>query len=241
MSIAFQGACSRTALVVLAGAMLAGCAAKPFGAEQEETPEPVVVQSERQSQNDAEAVTPPMATVQTQPNSTVAELQNLIQNRQVNEMRTAYNGTYGASLLFQPDTLTYFVALFQQKDFWRVVKTDNRAQAETVFRRFSDETLSLAEEELRGVRLQAEYAHTERQLEKRAAELTTLQNDVQTQQQQESVVAARRHQAKAQAEQLAQQQQEARKQLQELQRQIRKLEQQQEALGQGSKKALPPK
>src|SRR5690606_30581489 len=140
-------------------------------------PEPVVVQSELESQSGAEAVTPPVAAVQTQVNSTISELQTLIQNREVNEMRTVYNGTYGASLLFQPEKLTYFVALFQQKDFWRVVKTDKRDQAEQLYRRFAEETQSLAQEELRGVRLQAEYAQTERQLDERAAELTALRND----------------------------------------------------------------
>ena len=208
-----------------------------------------MVQSERDPQADAEIVVPPAASVQTAPNSTVGELQALIQSRQVNEMRTSYNGTYGASLLFQPETLTYFVALFQQQDFWRVVKTDQHAQAEQTYRRFSDETRELAQEELRGVRLQAEYAFTERQLGERAAELTTLQNDLQSQQQQESVVAARRQQAKAQAELLAQQQSEARKQLQALQRQIKTIEEQQAALGQDRKsgssrsqnRALPPK
>ena len=250
MSIVFQRSISRMALTMLASAIASGCASAQVRSEaQAEAPEPTVVRSERDARADAEAVTPPMASVQTQPNSTVGELQALIQNRQVDEMRTSYNGTYGASLLFQPETLTYFVALFQQKDFWRVVKTDQHAQAEQLYRRFSDETRALAEEELRGVRLQAEYAYTERQLGQRAAELATLQNDLQTQQRQESVVAARRQQAKAQAEQLAQQQREARQQLQALQRQIRSIEEQQAALGQsrqakpaqGGKKTLPPK
>ncbi|EEH27556.1 conserved hypothetical protein [Burkholderia pseudomallei Pakistan 9] len=44
-------------------------------------------------------------------------------------MRTTYNGSYGASLLLNIQEGTYFVALFQQKAFWRVIRTASEARA----------------------------------------------------------------------------------------------------------------
>ncbi|MBN3857489.1 DUF2968 domain-containing protein, partial [Paraburkholderia sp. Ac-20340] len=41
----------------------------------------------------------------------VAELQQMIRGSELNELRTTYNGTYGASLLFYGKEMTYYVAL----------------------------------------------------------------------------------------------------------------------------------
>ena len=69
--------------------------------------------------------------------NTVDELKQLMDSRQLTELRTTYNGNYGASLLFNANTLTYYVALFQEKNFWRVIKTDAVDNAERVYRTFS--------------------------------------------------------------------------------------------------------
>lgn len=53
--------------------------------------------------------------------STVLELQRRMQAHELSELRTTYNGAYGASLLFAQSDLTYYVTLFQQKDLWRVI------------------------------------------------------------------------------------------------------------------------
>ncbi|WP_176055746.1 DUF2968 domain-containing protein, partial [Paraburkholderia caribensis] len=76
--------------------------------------------------------------------STIDELQQQIQSHALTEMRTAYRGSFGASLLFNISAGTYYVALFQQKAFWRVIKTSNEARAEAVFRDFSKQAESLA-------------------------------------------------------------------------------------------------
>ena len=131
-------------------------------------------------------MTPPPPAPAARPASTVAELQSLIQNRQVSELRTTYNGTYGASLLFKPDDLTYYVALFQQKDFWRVVKTQSDKQAEATYRAFASQSMELAEVDIQRIRLQAEYAHNEKLLASRNAQLSTLQADNTLRMQQES-------------------------------------------------------
>ncbi|MBO9356685.1 DUF2968 domain-containing protein [Bordetella petrii] len=206
---------------VLSG--LAGCASA-----QSEASRPPVQQVEDRQAGDT-PVTPPAAAAP-KANSTVAELQALIQNRQVSELRTTYNGTYGASLLFKPDDLTYYAALFQQKDFWRVVQTKSDQQAESTYRAFARQSADLAEVDIKRIKLQAEYAHSERLLAERSSELATLQADQSLRQQQEQQVAARQEQARVQAAALSQQQQQLRKELTAMQRQIDALQAQQAEL-----------
>jgi len=165
------------------------------------------------------------------PSSTVAELQQLIRSKGVSELRTSYNGNYGASLLFKRDTLTYYTALFQNQNFWRVVKTQDHQQAERLYRQFVAETNELAEVDLKRIRLEANYASTEKQLNQRADELSVLRNDLEVQRQQQALVTAQQAAAKREAEQIAQQEKDAREQLRDLQNQIRALEAQRTALG----------
>ena len=154
-------------------------------------------------------------------------MQGLIQNRQVSELRTAYNGTYGASLLFKPDDLTYYVALFQQKDFWRVLKTVSEKQAEATYRAFTTQSADLAEVDIKRIKLQAEYANAEKLLASRSAQLSTLQADRTLRMQQEEQVAARQEQSRQETTALADQQKDVRQQLRDLQRQIDSLQAQQ--------------
>lgn len=163
-------------------------------------------------------------------NSTIAELQGLIQGRGLNELRTTYNGNYGASLLFKADDLVYYVAMFQQKNFWRVVKTTSEPQAEQVYKSFVEQTGQLAEVDIRRIKLDAERASTEKLIAVNESRLNTLQNDLTVQRQQEQQVAARQEQARQEAAALANDRQSAREQLTALQRQIRMLEEQQAKL-----------
>ncbi|MDX3907747.1 MAG: DUF2968 domain-containing protein [Pigmentiphaga sp.] len=163
-------------------------------------------------------------------NSTMAELQQLIQNRALNELRTTYNGNYGASLLFKADDLTYYVALFQQKNFWRVLKTTSESQAEQTYKAFVEQTVQLADVDIRRIKLDAERAVTEKLISANETRLTALQNDLTMQRQQEQQVQARQEQARQEAAALANERQAAREQLNALQRQIRMLEEQQAKL-----------
>ncbi|WP_353149129.1 DUF2968 domain-containing protein [Pollutimonas bauzanensis] len=218
---------TRILFLTVASIGMAGCAIT-------KAPEtrPTVMQVEKEADGDATPVTPPVAAPAAPaiPGSTVAEVQQLIHTRQVSELRTSYNGNYGASLLFNRDTLTYYVALFQQKQFWRAVKTQDHARAERTYQEFIAETAKLAEVDLRRIRLEADYAHTEKQLAEQTDELRVLQNDVQTQRQQESLIRAQQATARQDAEQLQAQQKEAREQLRALQNQIKTLQAQQSAL-----------
>jgi|SRR5690606_30854477 len=219
----------RAARLAVLGTALSGLAACA-SAQQPEAARPPVQQVESRQAGDT-PVTPPAPAAK--PNSTIAELQALIQNRQVSELRTTYNGTYGASLLFKPDDLTYYAALFQQKDFWRVVQTKSDKQAEATYRAFAEQSAELAEVDIRRIKLQAEYAHSERLLAERSNKLATLQADQSLRRQQEQQVAARQEQARQQAAALAQQQQQMRAELQSMQRQIDALQAQQAELERG--------
>lgn len=224
MNVQFIRAATRMALLGTALSGLAACASA-----QSEAPRPTVKQIEDKPAA-ATPVTPPPAAApaaSARPSSTVAELQGLIQNRQVSELRTAYNGSYGASLLFKPDDLTYYVALFQQKDFWRVLKTVSDKQAETTYRAFAAQSADLAEVDIKRIKLQAEYAHAEKLLASRNAQLSTLQADRTLRMQQEEQVAARQEQSRQEATALADQQKDVRQQLRDLQRQIDSLQAQQ--------------
>ena len=227
MNVQFIRAATRMALL---GTVLSGLAA--CASAQPEAPRPTVKQVE-DTPAPATPVTPPAAApaVAARPASTVAELQGLIQARQVSELRTAYNGTYGASLLFKPDDLTYYVALFQQKDFWRVVKTKSDKQAEATYRAFVAQSAELAEVDIKRIKMQAEYAHAEKLLASRSAELSTLQADRAVRLQQEEQVAVRQEQSRQEATALADQQKDVRQQLRDLQRQIDALQAQQAQVG----------
>ena len=89
-------------------------------------------------------------------NSTIGELQQLMQGQGISELRTTYNGNYGSSLLFKSDNRTYYVALFQQKNFWRVVKTTSEVQAEQTYKSFVGQTEKLAEVDIRRIKLEAD-------------------------------------------------------------------------------------
>jgi Protein of unknown function (DUF2968) len=160
-------------------------------------------------------------------NSTISELQQLMQTQGVSELRTTYNGNYGASLLFKSDNRTYYVALFQQKNFWRVVKTTSDVQAEQIYKSFVGQTEKLAAIDIRRIQLEAEKQYTEDQIASQETRLSALQNDLVVQQQQEQNVNTQQEQARQQAQILSSKQQAARSELRALQSRIRTLESQQ--------------
>lgn len=214
----------RVGIAVLLSGMSAGVAAQGIMSSGS-TVRPVVTQGAPVSQG-----APTQPDNSPAANSTIAELQGLIHARGLNELRTTYNGNYGASLLFRAEDLVYYVAMFQQKNFWRVVKTTSEQQAEQLYRNFVDQTVQLADVDIRRIKLDAERASTEKLISVNESRLTALQNDLSVQRQQEQQVAARQDQARAEAAALANDRQQAREQLTTLQRQIRALEEQQAKL-----------
>ncbi|TAM00422.1 MAG: DUF2968 domain-containing protein [Paraburkholderia sp.] len=156
----------------------------------------------------------------------VAELQKMISGSQLIRLRTTYNGEYGASLLFYGKEMTYYVALFQNKTFWRVIKTSDETRAEAIYRDFAAKTQQLAEVEIRGIRLEAQKAFTDRMIALTQGHVSRLQADLAVARQQQALVADQQKQSREQATALQAQKTAAQDQLRSVQRQVRELQRQ---------------
>ncbi|KWN11075.1 DUF2968 domain-containing protein [Burkholderia ubonensis] len=172
---------------------------------------------------DAQAQAPIQAGDTTGP-STVDELQRQIQAHTLTEMRTNYNGSYGASLLFNVKDGAYFVALFQQKAFWRVIKTYNEVRAEAIYRDFSRQAEHLAVNELRAAKLEAQKAQTDRQIEVTQERAKRLQADLSIAREQQAAVTDRQKTVRSETAALQAQQAELQAQLRALKQQVRSLQ-----------------
>ena len=140
------------------------------------------------ARSDREAAAEPAARTAPVVRNTVDELKQLMDARQLTELRTTYNGNYGASLLFNANTLTYYVALFQEKNFWRVIKTDAVDNAERVYRTFAQQSEQLAQVYIDTTRLEAGKRYTERLVAYNEERLRTLQQEMEQQQAQQQAV-----------------------------------------------------
>jgi hypothetical protein len=180
-----------------------------------------------QTQTQSSALTPEEAKQSAAGN--VAELQQMIKSSDLSELRTTYNGSYGASLLFHGKEMTYYVALFQQKNFWRVIKTQDAARAEMIYRDFARQTVQLSDVEIRRTRLEAQKAFTERMIALSQGRANRLQADLDVAREQQTIVANQQQQTRAEAVTLAQQKTVAQEQLRAAQRQVRELQRQLES------------
>lgn len=156
----------------------------------------------------------------------VAELQQMIHSSDLSELRTTYNGTYGASMLFYGKEMTYYVALFQQKNFWRVIKTQDVGRAELIYKDFVRQTVQLSDVEIRRTQLEAQKAFTQRMVALSQDRASRLQADLDVARQQQSIVASQQEQKRAEATELAQQKAAAQDQLRVVQRQVHDLQRQ---------------
>ena len=159
----------------------------------------------------------------------VADLQRMIRGSDLSELRTTHNGRYGASLLFYGKEMTYYVALFQQKNFWRVIETQDEARADLIYREFVRQTVQLSEVEIRRARLEAQTAFMERRIALSQDRANRLQADLDVARQQQSIVNGQQQQTRAEAAALAQQKSAALDQLRAAQRQVRELQSQLES------------
>src|SRR6266702_5342772 len=159
----------------------------------------------------------------------VAELQQMIRGSDMSELRTTYNGSYGASLLFYGKEMTYYVALFQQKNFWRVIKTQDATRADMIYKDFVRQTLQLSDVEIRRTQLEAQKAFTERMIALSQDRASRLQADLDVARRQQTIVASQQQQTRAEATALAQQKAAAQEQLRAAQRQVRELQRQLES------------
>jgi hypothetical protein len=164
----------------------------------------------------------------------VAELQRMLKDGDVTELRTTYNGSYGASLLLSEKGLTYYAALIQQKSLWRVIKTQDREHAEAIYAEFVRQSERLADVEVRRAELNAEMADTDRQIALAQARAERLQADLDIAHQQEALFAIRQKKLREETVALDSQRRAAQDQLRESRRHARMLQREAE-------QGLPPR
>jgi hypothetical protein len=178
----------------------------------------------------AHAADNPAPASSAQPNpaasSIVDDFRRLIENHQLTELRTTYNSSYGASLLFQPDKLTYYVALFHGKDFWRVIRTDSYDEAQNVYHTLVAQTEELAKVDIDTLRLQATKQYTDKLVSMNQQRLQNLERDAEYQRQQTQQVAAQQQQAEQQSSSLTADLRASNDELDTMRERIRALEQQ---------------
>lgn len=158
---------------------------------------------------------------------TVVYLRQLIDSHQLTQLRTTFNGHYGATLFFQPDKLSYYVALFHDDAYWRVIQTDSERSAESIYSAFAQQSEKLAEVDIDALRLKAGNAYAEQMVAINEKRLKNLQQDAARQQQQARKVAAQQQQAQQQAAALSNDLRNTSSQLEAVKARIRELEAQQ--------------
>ncbi|AOK16046.1 hypothetical protein WT26_08455 [Burkholderia cepacia] len=158
----------------------------------------------------------------------VAELTQMLHDGRIVEMRTTYNGSYGTSLMFDPREMTYYVALFQDKHLWRVIRSQEKSRAEMVYANFVQQTVQLSDIEIRRTELQAQKAFLERVIALSNSRAQQLQADLSVARSQQAEVAQRQRSAQEQAQALQVEKRAAQMQLRDLQEQVRQLEKQTE-------------
>ncbi len=159
----------------------------------------------------------------------VAELTRLIQSSTLTELRTTYNGGYGASLFFHAEDLTYYAVLFQDKHFWRVIKSQDEARAEEVYASFARQTAQLADVEIRRAKLQAQNAFIERVIGLSEDRAQRMQADLDIARNQQAKVTEYQRQVQSEALALHDEKQKAQSQLHQVQQQVLQLQRQMEA------------
>jgi hypothetical protein len=159
----------------------------------------------------------------------VATLMQLIRDRQIVELRTTYNGSYGASLFFYPPDMTWYVALFQDKHFWRVIRSQDETRAEAIYADFARQTERLAEVEIRRTQLEAQKANIEQIIALSEDRARRLQADLDVARSQQAKVDARQSQMQADAVALQTEKARAQAQLQDLRREVQMLQRATEA------------
>lgn len=154
----------------------------------------------------------------------VATLMQLIHDAQLVELRTTYNASYGASLFFYPPEMTYYVVLFQDKHFWRVIRSQDEARSESIYANFVQQTQRLAEVEIRRMQIEAQKAFIERVIAINEDRARRLQADIDVARTQQARVDDYQRQAQGSAAALNAEKTQAQAQLRELQNQVDQLQ-----------------
>ncbi|NHL65698.1 DUF2968 domain-containing protein [Burkholderia ambifaria] len=129
-------------------------------------------------------------------------------------------------LMFDQREMTYYVALFQDKHLWRVIKSQEKSRAERVYAKLVQQTVQLADVEIRRTELQAQKTFLERVIALQANRAQQLQADLSVARSQQAEVAQRQQSAREQTQALQVEKRAAQVQLRDLQEQVRQLQRQ---------------
>lgn len=154
----------------------------------------------------------------------IAELTQMLRNTALTEMRTTYHGSYGASLFLDPLEMTYYVALFQHKNFWRVITSEDRGRADAVYANFVDQAMQLAASELAKIELDGQKHSLKRAIAQSEQKANRLRVDLDIAKTQRIQVAERQKAIRKQTRALESEKQAAQIQLNDLQQQVRQLQ-----------------
>ncbi len=156
----------------------------------------------------------------------VAELQQLLAQKRLTELRTTYNGDYGTSLLLVNEDTTAYVALSYRKALWRVYRFESAAPAEAAYDLLARQTRAWAEDDVRHVVATGQKAQLEREAQAAEQRAAALNQEVRAMQAQRQKMLEEQQAARQQTQALDVERRAYRTQIDSLQQQIRLLEKQ---------------
>ncbi|CAJ0807137.1 MULTISPECIES: DUF2968 domain-containing protein [Ralstonia] len=157
---------------------------------------------------------------------TVAELQQLLAQKRLTELRTTYNGDYGTSLLLVNEDTTAYVALSYRKELWRVYKFASVAPAEGAYDTLARQTRAWAEDDLRRAITAGQKAQLEREAQAAEQRAASLSQEVRIMQAQRQKMLEEQQTVRQQTQALDVERRAYKAQVDSLQQQIRLLEKQ---------------
>ena len=157
---------------------------------------------------------------------TVAELQQLLAQKRLTELRTTYNGDYGTSLLLVNEDTTAYVALSYRKELWRVYKFASVAPAEGAYDTLASQTRTWAEDDLRRAVTAGQKAQLEREAQAAQQRAESLSQEVRIMQAQRQKMLTEQQTMRQETKALDIERRAYQTQVESLQQQIRLLEKQ---------------
>ncbi|MGO4326796.1 DUF2968 domain-containing protein [Cupriavidus sp. 2TAF22] len=154
----------------------------------------------------------------------VSELQQRLRDRTVRELRTSYNGDYGTTLMLADDQVVCYVALFYQKNLWRVFRFESIGAAEQAYRQVTRQSAAWASDDIRRQVLASQKRAYDRALQDTEARANALNEDLRVMQAQRQRIAEEQQANRAEVQSAEVESRASRVRLDQLQQQIRRME-----------------
>ncbi|MDW3685896.1 DUF2968 domain-containing protein [Cupriavidus sp. CV2] len=154
----------------------------------------------------------------------VSELQQRLRDRSVRELRTSYNGDYGTTLMLADDQVVCYVALFYQKNLWRVFRFESIGPAEQAYRQVTQQSATWASDDIRRQVLVSQKRAFDKALQETEARANALNEDVRVMQAQRQRIAEEQKASRAEVQSAEIESRASRIRLEQLQQQIRRME-----------------